>query len=83
MGIRFGKNIAKILAKEVEKLTRDGKEIKVAIAQADNKKAGRELKNLLEKRQNIKVLFISSVSPVVGVHTGPGTLLVAFSPSST
>lgn len=79
-GIRFVKNIAEILAKEMERLTKDEKEIRAAIAQTDNLRAARELKNLLEKRPNIKVLFISPVSPVTGVHTGPGSLLVAFSP---
>jgi acyl-phosphate glycerol 3-phosphate acyltransferase len=79
LGIRVGKDLAKILAKEIDRL-RGGKEIRVAIAHADNKKAAENLKKELERMPGIKILFISSVSPVVGVHAGPGTLLVAFSP---
>lgn len=77
LGVSFGKNIAKILAKEVDK-QRKGKAIKVAIAHADNLKEAEELKKELEAMPEVKVLFISSVSPVVGTHTGPGALLIAF-----
>jgi len=76
-GVRLGKNMAKLLAKKIEKL-REGKEIRVAIAHADNLKAAEDLKAELEKRPKVKVLFISEVSPVVGVHAGPGTLLAVF-----
>jgi acyl-phosphate glycerol 3-phosphate acyltransferase len=79
LGVRFGKDIAKILAEEVDR-QRKNAEIRIAIAQADNPKAARELKEILDKKPKIKVLFISSVSPVVGVHAGPGTLIVAFYP---
>jgi len=78
-GIRFGKNIAKILAEEVDK-ERKGKGIRAAIGHADNLKLARDLKKELEKKPKIKVLFISLVSPVVGTHAGPGTLTVAFHP---
>jgi acyl-phosphate glycerol 3-phosphate acyltransferase len=80
-GIRFGKDSSKILVKEIDK-QRNGKKIKVAIAHADNLKAAQGLKKELEKKSGIEVLFISSVSPVVGTHTGPGALLVAFYPIS-
>lgn len=77
LGIRFGKNIAKILVEEVEK-ERRGKPLRIAIGQADNLKAAEELKRELEKNSDLKVMFISPVSPVIGVHVGPGTLIVAF-----
>lgn len=78
-GINLGKNVAKILAEEIDQ-QRDGKEIRVAIAHADNKKEAEELKEELEKRLKVKILFISSVSSVVGTHTGPGALITAFYP---
>jgi fatty acid-binding protein DegV len=49
-----------------------------AIAHADNLKVAKELKEELEQRKGINVLFISSVSPVVGTHTGRGAIIVAF-----
>jgi len=79
LGLRFGKDMAKILAREVERLG-GGKEIRVAIAQADNERAAENLKRELEKKPKVKILFISSVSPVVGTHTGPSTLIVGFHP---
>ena len=48
--ISFGKNMAKILAKEIDR-QRDNKEIRVAIAHADNRGAAEELKKELEKKQ--------------------------------
>lgn len=79
LGLRFGKNLAKILAQEVEK-RKERKEIRAAIAHAGNLRLAEELKNLLEKDFKTKVLFISPVSPVIGVHTGPGALIVGFYP---
>lgn len=76
-GVRLGKNIAKILAKEIDRITA-GEKIKIAIAHADNLKTAEELKNELEKKPGREISFTSSVSPVVGTHTGPGALLVAF-----
>jgi len=79
LGIRFGKNVVKILIDEIER-QRKGKKIRMAIAHADNLKVAEELKEELEKKPGIEILFVSSVSPVVGTHTGPGTLIAAFYP---
>jgi len=78
-GIRFGKDIAKLLAKEVNKLGKR-KRIKVAIAHADNPEAASKLKKELGSIPGVELLFVSSVSPVVGTHTGPGALMVALYP---
>jgi acyl-phosphate glycerol 3-phosphate acyltransferase len=78
-GVRFGRDIPKILSEEVEKQRR-GKKIRVAIAHANNLKEATKLKKKLEKKSGIEVLFVSSVSAVVGTHTGSGVLLVAFHP---
>ena len=79
MGVRFGKDAVKILAKEINGQRRN-KEIKVAIAHADSLEVAQNLKEELEKEKRIKVLFISQVSPVVGVYIGPGSLFCAFHP---
>lgn len=79
-GLKFGKNITKILAEEIDR-QRKGKEIRVAIAQSDCLKLAEELKKALGKKEKIKVLFISQVSPVVGLYAGPGTLIAGFAPA--
>ena len=76
-GIRFGKDAAKILADEVKRQAGD-KEIRVAIAHAENQTAALNLKKALEKRPKTKVLFTSLVSPMVGLGAGPGALIVSF-----
>jgi fatty acid-binding protein DegV len=78
-GISMGKDIAKILAEEIDR-QRNDKAIKIAIAHADNLRAAEELKLELEKKSGMEVLFISSVSPVTGTHAGPGALIAAFCP---
>lgn len=79
LGMKFGKNLAKFLAKEVEKRSKN-KKIIAAISHADNPKAAKELKELLETNPKIKVLFTSVVTPVLGIHTGPDALIVGFYP---
>ena len=78
-GIRFGKNLAKILAEEVEK-EMGHKACRVVVSHADSLIKAKELKNLLLKRPKTEVLFISEVSAAIGTHTGPGALIVAFHP---
>lgn len=79
LGARFGKNRIKILAQEIDNQRKD-KEIRVAIAQANCPKLAKDLKIELEKKEKIKVLFISQVSPVIGIYAGPETLIVGFAP---
>ena len=77
--VAFGKKAAQIMFKEVEAI-RKGKKIRVAIAHAGNPDGARELKEKLEQNPNIEVAFVSSVSPVIGTHAGPGALLVGICP---
>jgi len=77
---RFGKDLAKILTEEVEK-ERKNRNLKAAIAYGDNLTEALKLKRGLEGRKKIKVSFLSQVSPVVGVYTGPDVLIVGFYPS--
>jgi hypothetical protein len=78
-GIRFGKDLVRILIQEIEK-KQEGKELKTAIAYGNNLKEALQLKKELEKKKKIKVLFVSQVSPAVGVYTGPALLMLGFYP---
>lgn len=79
LGVRFGKDPAKILAKEVE-LQKGKKKVKAAIAHAVSPKDLENLKKELSKIADLEIAFSASVSPVIGTHTGPGALIVAFHP---
>jgi hypothetical protein len=79
VGVRFGKNLAEILAEELKSRS-NNKEIKAAIAHAGNPEAAKELKEILEKNPKIKVLFTSLTTAVIGIHAGPGALIVGFYP---
>lgn len=76
-GVRFGKDIAKVLAAEIDEL-REQKEIRLAIAHAASLETAQRLNEELEKKPKIKISFISFVSPVVGAHAGPGAIIVGF-----
>jgi DegV family protein with EDD domain len=78
-GFSLGKNSVKILADKIDE-QREGQNIVAALAHADNEKGLAELKAELEKRKDIKILFVSSASPVVATHVGPGALLAGFYP---
>lgn len=82
LGVRFGRDLVKILVQEISReIKKTGaKEIKLALAYGDNLEEALELKNRLEKKEKIKILFLSQVSSVVGVYTGPEVLIVGFSP---
>lgn len=77
--ITFGTDMVEKLSKEIEAAGK-GKKLRVAIAHAANPEAAKKLKERLEQNPGTEVSFVSFVSPVVGVHTGPGALLVAFHP---
>ena len=78
-GIRFGKDLVRILIKEVEK-NQKGKDVNTAIVYGKDPKEALRLKKELEKRKNSRILFLSQVSPAVGVYTGPQVLIVGMSP---
>ncbi|HOA47504.1 MAG TPA: DegV family protein [Candidatus Pacearchaeota archaeon] len=69
----------KELKNETRKKLESGKKIIVAISHADNLKGAKRLQKMIEKRlNNTKIAFLSLVDPVIGVHSGPGTLLCAW-----
>lgn len=75
--IGLGKDVAKMIAKELAK-RKNGEKIRAAIAHADNLEGAEKLKKELEAMEGVEIAFVSFVSPVIGTHTGPGALLVAF-----
>lgn len=54
-----------------------GKIERLSIMHADDREAAGELANLLGSVYPLKDMYISDVGPVIGAHTGPGTLGVA------
>jgi len=81
-GIVFGaKELSTALFKKVEKLTRkarkEKKRIRAIINHCDNEKEAKKLKEKLKKIK-IEVSYINLVSPIIGAHVGPGTLIVAW-----
>jgi hypothetical protein len=80
-GVVFAKDMAEALFKKIEKESRkarkQGKKIRVIIGQADNPEEAETLRQML-KEIKAEVPFISLASPVVCSHTGPGTLIAAW-----
>ena len=53
--------------------------ISVAITHFDCEEEAYILKNLVQKyNKNIKIEYVSTISPVVGTHLGPGSLILSF-----
>lgn len=50
----------------------------IAIAHGCAEESAQYLKNLVEDTFGIKITFFLETGPVIGVHTGPGTLGIAF-----
>jgi DegV family protein with EDD domain len=73
----FAKDRIKAILKELEKAAKKAK-IKVAVGQADI--SNKELSGLTEgiRKLNAEVLFVSDLTPLVGAHIGPGTIVVAY-----
>lgn len=67
------KRILKMMDKEA-----GGKPIHVAVMHADALENAKELRNRISDRFRCEELFITEFTPVMGVHTGPGLLGVAF-----
>jgi DegV family protein with EDD domain len=67
------KRILKMMDKEAR-----GKPIHVAVMHADALENATELRNRISDRFRCEELFITEFTPVMGVHTGPGLLGVAF-----
>jgi len=81
-GLVRAKNISEALFKKIEKSSKkvraQGKRIRVAIGHADNLPEAISLKKMLKESLKAEVSYINLATPVVCAHTGPGTLLVAW-----
>ncbi|GIP32963.1 DegV family protein [Paenibacillus sp. J2TS4] len=73
----------KAMARIVELLKEGGyadKEVKVIIAHAHSVPAAEELSSLIKSHFQVKHLSYTSIGPVIGTHTGPGTVAVFMLP---
>jgi len=81
-GITRGKDIPEALFRQIEGKSRgarkQGKKIRIVITHCDNLKDAEKLKELLKTKLKAEVPFVNLVTPVVGVHVGPGSLIVAW-----
>ncbi len=77
------KEISRATFREIEKKSKKirqaGKKIRVVIDHCDNLDEAKRLKELL-KEIGAEISFVNLVSPVVGAHIGPGSLIAAWKP---
>lgn len=82
-GIVFAKDMPEALFKRISKESKgvrnEGKRVRVIIQHADNLEGADKLRQLL-KEIKAEIPFISLASPLMGCHTGPGTLIAAWQP---
>lgn len=72
-----GKDMIPVIVKELRRASRK-KKIKLAVAHADiPEESLARLKQRIETI-NAELLFVSHLAPVVGSHTGPGTIIVGY-----
>ena len=67
-------NILRLMGRKVKK----GKPVHVALMHADALEQAQVLRDRIASRFNCVELFITEFTPVMGVHTGPGVIGVAF-----
>ena len=68
----------KALADEAERLGADLSEQTVFIAQGDCVEEANYLADIMRSRFNVKKVLVNYVGPVIGAHSGPGTIAVFF-----
>lgn len=74
----FTRDRVGVILKKLKKVSKEGK-IKVAIGHADiPEKDIVRLKDGIKKINGELPLFISQLIPVIGAHTGPGTIIAAY-----
>lgn len=72
------KDVPTALLKELRKEAGNRK-IKIAITHADNLEEAQKLKEMIVKKvKNAEIVFLSLMDPIIGVHAGPGTLVLSW-----
>ena len=56
----------------------EGLMILLGVAQGDSEEDAKLLADMIEKKHGVKVEIITDVGPVLGAHSGPGTLAFFF-----
>ncbi len=74
---RTNSNGIRIMLDEMEERV-DGRPVHVAVLHADALEQARDLKQMVEERFHCLEIFTCSMTPVMGAHTGPGLLGLAF-----
>jgi DegV family protein with EDD domain len=67
----------RIMLDEMEERV-NGRPVHVAVLHADALEEARQLKQMVEERFQCQEIFTCSMTPVMGAHTGPGLLGLAF-----
>lgn len=76
--VRGRKKAVGVLSQELRDRIRNPEEQIVFISHGDCPKDAEHLKKLIMGNVNVKDVIINYLGPVIGTHTGPGVLLVAF-----
>jgi DegV family protein with EDD domain len=76
--VRTSYGALKHILKLMEKHVIGRQSLHVAIMHADSVDRAQELRGMISTRFNCSELFITEFTPVMGVHTGPGVIGVAF-----
>jgi DegV family protein with EDD domain len=72
--VRNQRRALQAIVTAIRELTKGRKRIKLSVAHGDAFAAGQYLKESLEKAFDLKAAIFTQVGPVIGVHTGPGTV---------
>ncbi len=76
--VRGRKTAVETLAKKYEELATDRENNTIFISHADCEADALKLQAIFEERYGAKVEIITDVGPVIGAHSGPGTLALFF-----
>jgi len=86
LGITKGKDICEALFRQIESKSKKlghplcgyPKKIRVAISYTDNFEMAKNLEKEIKERLKVEIPLITFLSPVVGAHLGPGSLVAAW-----
>jgi fatty acid-binding protein DegV len=62
----------------MEERGRDFEQQVIGISHADYEEMAKDLAEQIKARFKVKDIFISEIGPVIGSHTGPGTIALFF-----